>query len=70
MENEMIEQQAQCFIMAGGNGTRLHPLTADMPKPALMLGSDNRLIDPAIKECARVASSLSIASRNFDVIDY
>lgn len=33
------------MVMAGGNGTRLHPLTAEHAKPALMFASGYRIID-------------------------
>ncbi|MBI4195418.1 MAG: NTP transferase domain-containing protein [Betaproteobacteria bacterium] len=33
------------FVMAGGEGTRLDPLTRVLPKPALPFGGCNRLID-------------------------
>jgi glucose-1-phosphate adenylyltransferase len=33
------------FVMAGGLGTRLRPLTADQCKPALPFGADHRVVD-------------------------
>ena len=33
------------MVMAGGNGTRLHPLTAEHAKPALMFAGGYRIID-------------------------
>ncbi|PYS08816.1 MAG: hypothetical protein DMG17_28190 [Acidobacteria bacterium] len=33
------------FILAGGKGERLYPLTADQPKPALPFGDVFRIID-------------------------
>ncbi len=33
------------FVMAGGEGTRLHPFTAALPKPGLPFGGGHRLID-------------------------
>ena len=33
------------FVMAGGMGTRLQPLTADQCKPALPFGADHRVVD-------------------------
>ena len=33
------------MVMAGGNGTRLHPLTAEHAKPALPFAADYRIID-------------------------
>ena len=36
---------AHAFVMAGGLGTRLRPLTSDQCKPALPFGADHRVID-------------------------
>ena len=33
------------MVMAGGNGTRLHPLTAEHAKPALMFAAGYRIVD-------------------------
>jgi len=33
------------MVLAGGNGTRLHPLTAEHAKPALPLANGYRIID-------------------------
>src|SRR5574340_249313 len=33
------------FVMAGGQGTRLHPLTRDRAKPAVPFGGKYRIID-------------------------
>ena len=33
------------FVMAGGLGARLRPLTADQCKPALPFGADHRVVD-------------------------
>ncbi len=33
------------MVMAGGNGTRLHPLTAEHAKPALMFAAGCRIVD-------------------------
>lgn len=38
---------AQAVLMAGGKGTRLHPLTIDTPKPLLKVG-DRTIIDDVI----------------------
>ena len=33
------------FVMAGGEGARLHPLTADRSKPAVPFGGRYRIVD-------------------------
>ena len=33
------------FVMAGGEGNRLRPLTAELPKPALRFGGSHRIVD-------------------------
>ena len=33
------------FVMAGGQGTRLQPLTADRSKPAVPFGARYRIVD-------------------------
>jgi glucose-1-phosphate adenylyltransferase len=40
MKNKILS-----LVMAGGNGTRLHPLTAEHAKPALMFAAGYRIID-------------------------
>lgn len=40
-----------CFILGGGKGTRLLPLTADRSKPAVPLAGKYRLIDIPISNC-------------------
>ncbi len=39
------------FILAGGRGTRLAPLTDDLPKPLVQFGFSNRLIDFTLYNC-------------------
>ena len=39
------------FIMAGGHGTRLHPLTVERAKPAVVFGGIYRLIDFTLSNC-------------------
>ena len=39
----------QAVVMAGGKGTRLHPLTADVPKPMLRIG-DRPVLEIIIKQ--------------------
>lgn len=41
----------QAVVMAGGKGTRLHPLTEEMPKPMLPLG-DRPLMERIIRQLA------------------
>jgi len=40
------------FILAGGRGERLHPLTRDRAKPAVPFGGHYRIIDFALSSCA------------------
>lgn len=39
------------FVLAGGAGTRLHPLTADRAKPAVPFGGKYRIIDFTLANC-------------------
>lgn len=39
------------FVLAGGVGSRLHPLTADRAKPAVPFGGQYRIIDFALTNC-------------------
>lgn len=49
LEKKMIERRGRekvmAFVMAGGEGSRLSPLTADRCKPAVPFGSRYRIVD-------------------------
>ena len=38
-------RNTHAFVMAGGNGSRLHPLTVRQCKPALPFGANYRVVD-------------------------
>lgn len=40
-----------CVILAGGVGSRLHPLTAERAKPAVPFGGNYRIIDFTLSNC-------------------
>src|SRR6478735_5842415 len=40
-----------CIILAGGIGSRLHPLTAERAKPAVPFGGRYRIIDFTLSNC-------------------
>ena len=44
-------QRTLAFIMGGGAGTRLFPLTKDRAKPAVPLGGKYRIVDISISNC-------------------
>lgn len=47
---DMLDQTIT-FILAGGVGTRLYPLTADRAKPAVPFGGQYRIIDFTLTNC-------------------
>ena len=47
----MILDHTLTFILAGGEGRRLHPLTADRAKPAVPFGGKYRIIDFTLTNC-------------------
>jgi glucose-1-phosphate adenylyltransferase len=45
--------RTSAFILAGGQGERLHPLTVSRPKPAVSFGGMFRIIDFTLSNCLR-----------------
>jgi glucose-1-phosphate adenylyltransferase len=50
-EDFPLNEQVTSIILAGGQGTRLHPLTLHRSKPAVSFGGKYRLIDVPISNC-------------------
>ena len=46
-----MHEKTLCIILAGGSGSRLHPLTADRAKPAVPFGGRYRIIDFTLSNC-------------------
>jgi glucose-1-phosphate adenylyltransferase len=44
-------RHTHAFILAGGRGERLHPLTVSRPKPAVAFGGTSRIIDFTLLNC-------------------
>jgi dTDP-glucose pyrophosphorylase len=66
------ETYAYAVIMAGGEGSRLRPLTADTPKPMIMIG-DFPLLEHQIRNLAKLGVTRVFISINYlgDIIqDY
>lgn len=51
MMRSKIIQNAIAFVLAGGVGARLHPLTRDRAKPAVPFGGKYRVIDFTLSNC-------------------
>jgi glucose-1-phosphate adenylyltransferase len=45
-------EKVMAFVMAGGEGSRLRPLTADRCKPAVPFGSRYRIVDFVLSNLA------------------
>jgi glucose-1-phosphate adenylyltransferase len=46
-----IQDKTTCIILAGGIGSRLHPLTAERAKPAVPFGGRYRIVDFTLSNC-------------------
>src|ERR1700756_241955 len=51
--NEDSVLRTSAFILAGGQGERLYPLTESRPKPAVSFGGMSRIIDFTLLNCLR-----------------
>jgi glucose-1-phosphate adenylyltransferase len=49
--NVVKEKECIAMLLAGGEGTRLHPLTLHTAKPAVHFGGSYRMIDFALSNC-------------------
>ena len=48
---QRVIQNAVAFVLAGGVGARLHPMTKDRAKPAVPFGGKYRIIDFTLSNC-------------------
>jgi len=46
-----MQEKTLCVLLAGGVGSRLHPLTAERAKPAVPFGGRYRIIDFTLSNC-------------------
>src|SRR5712671_2666250 len=51
IDNASVLERTSTFILAGGRGERLHPLTLSRPKPAVSFGGAFRIIDFTLFNC-------------------
>jgi glucose-1-phosphate adenylyltransferase len=49
--NPDMQDKTICLLLAGGEGSRLHPLTVDRAKPAVPFGGRYRIIDFTLSNC-------------------
>ena len=47
----MAREKTVALVLAGGVGSRLHPLTQDLAKPAVPFGGKYRIIDFTLSNC-------------------
>lgn len=64
-ELEFKKSEAPVFLMAGGFGTRLRPLTENTPKPLLLVGG-RPILETTILQCKKVGISNFIISTHFE----
>lgn len=50
-DTDIMQEHTIAIILAGGAGSRLHPLTADRAKPAVPFGGRYRIIDFTLSNC-------------------
>jgi glucose-1-phosphate adenylyltransferase len=53
LTHKELSKRTLTFVLAGGKGERLAPLTTHCPKPAVQFGSSSRIIDFTLSNCVR-----------------
>ena len=59
-ENVIEQPHVLCIVLAGGEGKRLYPLTADRAKPAVPFGGNYRLVDFVLSNLVNAGYDLSL----------